>query len=70
MLDQVVLHEAAHVAAIAHGELTPMRAVVPEAYWVPVEEWAARFVELHGMEAADLASRMLGRPVCVRGFCR
>ena len=69
LLDKVALHEAAHVVAAAHGMLPAMRAAVPWRYWVPVEEWAAKVMELHGLEAADVASRMLGRPVCVRGFC-
>ena len=70
LLDQVALHEAAHVVAIAHGMLPALHAAVPSAARVPVEEWAANAMELHGLEAADIASRMLGRPVCVRGFCR
>ena len=69
LLDKVVLHEAAHVVATAHGMLGPLRATVDERYWVPVEEWAAKVTELHGIEAVDVASRMLGRPVCVGGFC-
>lgn len=70
LLDQVAMHEAAHVVASAHGMLPALRAVTPAASWVPVEEWSAKVMELHGLEAADVASRMLGRPVCVRGFCR
>jgi hypothetical protein len=70
LLDRVALHEAAHVVAVSHGMIPPIRAVVPAAFWVPVEEWAAQTMELHGLEAADVASRMLGRPVCVGGFCR
>ena len=70
LLDQVALHEAAHVVAEAHGMLPALRAAVDARYWVPAEEWAAKVMELHGIEAADIASRMLRRPVCVRGFCR
>lgn len=69
LLDQVALHEAAHVVAAAHGMLPALRAAVPPSAWVPAEEWAAKATELHGIEAVDIASRMLGRPVCVRGFC-
>lgn len=69
LLDQVALHEAAHVVATAHGMLPTLRATVDERYWVPAEEWAAKAMELHGIEAVDIASKMLGRPVCVRGFC-
>ena len=69
LLDRVALHEAAHVVSIAHGTLQPLRAMLPERLWVPVEEWAAREVEANGIEAAELASRMLGRPVCVNGLC-
>lgn len=69
LLDRVALHEAAHVVSLAHGTVGALRASLPEGSWVPAEEWAASEVELHGLEAADLASRMLGRPVCVRGYC-
>lgn len=69
LLDQVALHEAAHVVAAAHGMLPALHAAIPERSAVPVEEWAAKVMELHGLEAADAAARMLGRPVCVRGFC-
>ena len=69
LLDRVALHEAAHVMSIAYGTLIPLREILPERLWVPVEEWAAREVEANGIEAAELASRMLGRPVCVNGWC-
>lgn len=69
LADQVALHEAAHVVASAHGMLPSLRAAVTPSSSVAAEEWAAKVMELHGLEAADLASRMLGRPVCVRGFC-
>lgn len=67
LLDQVALHEAAHVVTV--GMLPQLHAMVPYESRVPVEEWAARAMELHGLEAVDVASRMLGRPVCVRGIC-
>ncbi len=70
LLDQVALHEAAHVMAVAYGELPRLREAIPREASVAAEEWAAQQVELHGIEAADVASRMLGRAVCVRGFCR
>lgn len=67
LLDRVALHEAAHVVTV--GMLPQLHAVVPTESRVPAEEWAARAMELHGLEAVDVASRMLGRPVCVRGLC-
>ena len=67
LLDQVALHEAAHVVTV--GMLPQLHAMVPYESRVPAEEWAARAMELHGLEAVDVASRMLGRPVCVRGLC-
>lgn len=69
LLDQVALHEAAHVASMANGTLARLRAVLPPECWIDAEEWAAQEVELNGIEAADIATRMLGRPVCVRGHC-
>lgn len=69
LLDQVAMHEAAHVVSMAHGILPTLHTAIPRASWVRAEEWAASAMERHGLEAADVASRMLGRPACVRGFC-
>lgn len=69
MLDRVVLHEVAHAITMSWDLLRPMRSVVPEVAWVPVEEWAAQLVENHSIEAIRAASEVLGRPVCVRGEC-
>lgn len=70
LIDRVVLHEIAHAITMSHGLLDELRSYLPEDLWIPVEEWAARLVENHGMEAVELASRVLGRPVCIRGLCR
>jgi hypothetical protein len=56
LLDRVALHEAAHAVASARG--TGLSS-----------ELAAMAVEAHGLEAAHVASKILGRPVCVWGFC-
>lgn len=69
LLDKVVLHEVAHAVAISWGLLGPMRAAVPRSSWVAVEEWAARMVEDHAIEAVSAAATVLGRPACVRGTC-
>lgn len=69
LLDRVMVHEASHAVAASYGLLGPLRASIPERYWVPAEEWAASLLEGFGMESAHLASVSLGRPVCVRGFC-
>lgn len=69
LLDRVLLHEVAHAIAMSHGLLRPLHEMVPEDYWIDVEEWAAQMVENHGIEASVLASESLGRPICVRGFC-
>lgn len=69
LLDRVVLHEVAHAITVSYGILEALRANIPMRYWVPAEEWAAKLVEGYGMEAAALASRVLGRPACVRGYC-
>lgn len=69
LLDRVLLHEAAHAATVSHGLLGALRSFLPSSLWVPTEEWAAALVEAHGIEAAEAASKSLGRPVCVRGFC-
>lgn len=56
LLDRVALHEAAHAAAMARGSGLEGEA-------------EAMAVEAHGLEAAHVASKILGRPVCVWGFC-
>lgn len=69
LLDKVMVHEAAHAVTVSYGLLPILHAAIPEGSRVHVEEWAARLVEEHGIEAAELASESLGRPVCVRGYC-
>lgn len=68
-LDRVMLHEVSHAIALTYGLLGRLRGLLDQSAQVPVEEWAAGMVEGYGIEAAELASMALGRPVCVRGFC-
>lgn len=56
LLDRVALHEAAHAAAMSRGSGLE-------------GELEAMAVEAHGIEAAHAASQILGRAVCVAGFC-
>lgn len=69
LLDKVVLHEIAHAITISYKLLSDIRAVVPDELWIPVEEWSAKLIENHSLEAANAAARVLGRPVCIRGLC-
>lgn len=68
-LDKVLLHETAHAVTISHGLLESLHAIIPERYWVPVEEWAVQLVENHAIEATVLASESIGRPLCIGGWC-
>lgn len=69
LLDKVLLHEIAHAITVSYGLLDILRRVVPYRWWIFVEEWTAQLVEEHGIEAAAMASKTLGRPVCVGGYC-
>ena len=69
LVDKVLMHEVAHAATFSYGLLDELGSAVPEASRIAAEEWAARLVEDHGIEAARIASEILGRPVCVRGDC-
>ena len=69
LLDMVLLHEIAHAITVSYGLLEPLRNMVPSSLWVLVEEWSAELIEKHGVEAVVAASRTLGRPVCIKGFC-
>lgn len=68
-LDRVVLHEVSHAVAMSSGFLEPLHRVVPIEHWVDAEEWAAQLVERYGVESAVLASEVLGRPLCIGGYC-
>ena len=68
-LDRVVLHELAHAMTMSHGALPYMRELVPQDSWITVEEWSAAMMENHSLEAVEIASMVLGRPVCIGGFC-
>lgn len=69
LFDRVLVHEVAHAITVSHGLLDILHLGVPESLWVFVEEWAVQLVENHGIEAADISSRIMGRPVCVWGRC-
>jgi len=69
MLDKVLLHEVAHAVTISHGDTDTLHSIIPEKYWVPVEEWNASAMENRSIEASVLASEILGRPLCIRGYC-
>jgi hypothetical protein len=65
----VVLHEATHAVTISNDLLASLGRMVREGDVAGVEEWAARLVEGHAIEAIDAASVALGRPVCIDGLC-
>lgn len=69
LLDKVLLHEVAHAITMSYGLLGGIGQAVENGDRIGAEEWAAQLVESHGIEAAQLTSEALGRPVCVRGFC-
>ena len=69
LLDRVVLHEVAHAITVSWGLLPRLREAIPPDSWVEVEEWAARLMEAHAIEAVRAASEALGRPVCIMGVC-
>ena len=66
MLDQVVLHEVAHAVAMEYG-LEDQLAMLGEIGIL--SEWVAQFSEIHAIEIADLASRAIGRPICIKSLC-
>lgn len=57
LLDKVLLHEIAH-AATESMNLSGN-----------TDESVAQAVENYGIQAVEVASNVLGRPVCVNGFC-
>lgn len=70
LLDKVLIHEVAHAITISYGLLDAIHSVIGDKMArVLVEEWAAQLVENHAIEAAAMASRSLGRSVCVDGLC-
>lgn len=69
MLDKVLLHEVSHAVAVSYGILPSLSEAVENGEVVRAEEWAAQLVENHGIESAAIASEILGRPLCVGGFC-
>lgn len=69
LLDRVLLHEVAHAISMSHGLLDELHQAIPDESWVRAEEWSAKLVENHGVEAVVTASEVLGRPLCIGGFC-
>lgn len=69
MTDKVLLHEIAHAITMSHGLLDVLHILLPEPYWLQIEEWSAQLMENYAIEASALASESLGRPVCVQNLC-
>ena len=69
LLDRVVLHEVAHAITVSWALLPELRSAALRDDLTRLEEWSARLVENHAMEAVNAASEALGRKVCVRGVC-
>lgn len=69
LLDKVMLHEISHAITVSYGLLDSLRAILPSYLWVEVEEWAAKLIENHAIESARLTADVLGRPVCIGGYC-
>lgn len=67
--DQVLLHEIAHAMMEESGVNELLSQVTDGRQQVFVEELMAWFLERHAIEAIDLATTSLGRPVCVNGTC-
>lgn len=64
-----LVHEMAHAITVSHGLLNSLRAQLPHEHATFAEEWSADLMADHGIEAAMLASRSLGRPLCIGGYC-
>lgn len=69
ILDRVLIHEIAHAITVSWGLLHDLGRMVSERDGIGVEEWSARLMESHAIEAVHLAATALGRSVCVSGRC-
>lgn len=69
MLDRVLLHEVAHAVTVSWGLLPRLRRDALRGDMTALEEWSARLIENHAIEALEAARTALGRPLCVRGMC-
>lgn len=63
LIDQVLLHEVAHAITVSYG-LLPISSSE-----IGLQEWTAEFLGHHAIEAVDIASKILERPVCIHGLC-
>lgn len=57
LLDKVLLHEVSHAITATLG--------LPN----NLDEFVAKIVEEHAVEATVIASEAIGRPLCIRGYC-
>lgn len=69
MLDVVMLHETAHAMSISRNLFDRISALIPAENRIAVEEWAAQMTAENSVETVAIASRALGRPICVYGTC-
>lgn len=65
----VLLHEVGHCALHSYGLLDSLHRIVPEEYWVDVEEWVCNYLADQGKEIIHAANVAMGAPVakCCKG---
>ncbi len=67
MFDKVLIHEVSHAMMEEYGINELISDVLDDE--ILVEELLAWFMETHGLEIIDAASRVVGRQVCVDMTC-
>lgn len=67
MFDRVLIHELSHAMMEEYGINELISDVLDDE--ILVEELMAWFIETHGLEIIDAASRSVGRSVCVEKTC-
>lgn len=57
---KVLIHELGHAAMVSYNLLSEIHALVPQRYWIIMEEWICNFIADYGLEVYKIAYHVLG----------
>lgn len=69
LLDRVILHEVSHAMTNSYGFVDELCEIMPGEHAMLADELIAQSIERYSIEATIAASEILGRPLCIRGYC-
>lgn len=57
---RVLLHELGHCTMVAYGLIDEIHQIIPERYWIDVEEWICNYLADYGRLIFEIARSIMG----------